>query len=110
MLRGTKHSKVEVVAPEEEECVCDGNSQSQQSTRFLQQVNAISNDKKYMVLGFIHAETLKYRCIYSLTYLLDKAAVTEHQNMKTYTEMKRQRFSNSRTRHWAQLKVKLPLF
>ena len=35
----------------------------------------MSNDKKYIVLEFTHAETLKYRCIHSLTYLLVKAAI-----------------------------------
>jgi hypothetical protein len=46
-----------------------------------------------MVLGFIHAETLKYRYIYSLTYLSVKAAfysnaVPDYHNTKTYTENK----------------------
>lgn len=54
----------------------------------------MSNNKKNMILGFMHAETPKYRSIYSLTYLLVKAAffrtaLREHHNMKTYTELKK---------------------
>jgi hypothetical protein len=87
MWRGPKHSKIEVVAPEEEEvCLHDYNNQPRQSTRFLQQVNTMSNDRKTWSYDLCMLR-LRTTDEYSLTYLLVEVeffstAVPEHQNVQ----------------------------